>query len=156
MKDKIIEILYNKTEILGFNTPESIADEIVLLISSIKPTDDKLFNKLKIAFKFGIKVSTNHPDDDSCDDSYFDRAIMVINRLFRNTKQPHKVDTSCKCKEEDKHGETSIMCCNECGLPTETFWKSEPSDEVIKEKIIEIKNSGSYNKVILDKMFGKE
>jgi len=29
----------------------------------------------------------------------------------------------CKCKEEDKHGETSIMCCNECGLPTEKFWE---------------------------------
>lgn len=30
---------------------------------------------------------------------------------------------SCQCKEEDKHGETSIMCCNNCGLSTEDFWK---------------------------------
>jgi hypothetical protein len=30
---------------------------------------------------------------------------------------------SCQCKNEDKHGETGIMCCNECGLPTEDFWK---------------------------------
>lgn len=28
----------------------------------------------------------------------------------------------CQCKNEDKHGETSIMCCNHCGKPTEEFW----------------------------------
>ncbi len=28
----------------------------------------------------------------------------------------------CKCSENEKHGETSIMCCNHCGLPTEAFW----------------------------------
>lgn len=28
----------------------------------------------------------------------------------------------CQCKDEDKHGETSIMCCNHCGLPTGNFW----------------------------------
>jgi hypothetical protein len=26
----------------------------------------------------------------------------------------------CQCK--DRTGETSIMCCNNCGLPTEEFW----------------------------------
>jgi chromosome segregation ATPase len=31
-------------------------------------------------------------------------------------------DIQCKCNPERKHGETSIMCCNECGLPTEKFW----------------------------------
>ena len=31
--------------------------------------------------------------------------------------------TNCTCNEEDKHGETSIMCCNECGKPTEKFWR---------------------------------
>lgn len=28
----------------------------------------------------------------------------------------------CKCSEDQKHGETSIMCCNHCGLPIEKFW----------------------------------
>jgi hypothetical protein len=28
----------------------------------------------------------------------------------------------CTCSEDKKHGETSIMCCNECGLPTEENW----------------------------------
>jgi hypothetical protein len=28
----------------------------------------------------------------------------------------------CVCSEEEKHGETSVMCCNHCGNPTENFW----------------------------------
>lgn len=29
----------------------------------------------------------------------------------------------CQCKPEDKHGQTSVMCCNHCGMPDEEFWK---------------------------------
>lgn len=28
----------------------------------------------------------------------------------------------CQCPPEDKHGETSVMCCNHCGAPTEKWW----------------------------------
>jgi len=28
----------------------------------------------------------------------------------------------CHCLPEEQHGETSIMCCNRCGMPTEDFW----------------------------------
>jgi len=28
----------------------------------------------------------------------------------------------CSCNDNDKHGETSIMCCNHCGKPVEDFW----------------------------------
>ena len=49
--------------------------------------DDKMYEKLRIAFKYGIKVSEKHPDDDSCDDVYFDRAIQVINRLYPKEKK---------------------------------------------------------------------
>lgn len=31
----------------------------------------------------------------------------------------------CKCKPEDKHGETSVMCCKVVGKPTEEFWVNE-------------------------------
>ena len=31
-------------------------------------------------------------------------------------------DIACQCPNEVKHGETSVMCCNHCGLPTEEFW----------------------------------
>lgn len=34
----------------------------------------------------------------------------------------------CICKEEEKHGETSVMCCNECGLPTEKFWSGKNNE----------------------------
>lgn len=39
-------------------------------------------------------------------------------------------DIQCHCSEEEKHGETAIMCCNHCGLPTEKFWtnKSETNE----------------------------
>lgn len=33
----------------------------------------------------------------------------------------------CACEEKHKHGETSIMCCNHCGLPTEKFWTKKPN-----------------------------
>lgn len=36
----------------------------------------------------------------------------------------------CTCKDEERHGETSIMCCNHCGLPTEKFWTREEPSEV--------------------------
>lgn len=37
---------------------------------------------------------------------------------------PSALPTSiqCKCTPDQKHGETSIMCCNDCGLPCEPFW----------------------------------
>lgn len=28
----------------------------------------------------------------------------------------------CKCSKEETTGKTSIMCCNQCGKPTEGFW----------------------------------
>lgn len=33
----------------------------------------------------------------------------------------------CKCKESEKHGQTSVMCCNHCGLPDEEFWQEPPA-----------------------------
>ena len=37
-----------------------------------------------------------------------------------------KASIACKCTSEEKHGETQIMCCNHCGLPTESFWTNKP------------------------------
>ncbi len=34
------------------------------------------------------------------------------------------INKHCSCEEEDKRGETSVMCCNDCGKPTEDFWKT--------------------------------
>ena len=45
------------------------------------------FKMLQIAFKMGIKAAEEHPEDDDCDDVYFDRAVAIINRLRLNTFQ---------------------------------------------------------------------
>lgn len=31
----------------------------------------------------------------------------------------------CKCRQNQKHGTTSIDCCNRCGKPTEEFWTNK-------------------------------
>jgi len=39
-----------------------------------------------------------------------------------NWKEKKKPNIKCKCKPDNTTGETSVMCCNNCGLPTEKFW----------------------------------
>lgn len=51
--------------------------------------DNKLYEKLRIAFKYGLKVAENHPEDSDCDDVYFDRSIKVINRVFGKSEQKY-------------------------------------------------------------------
>lgn len=41
----------------------------------------------------------------------------------------------CICHNSEKTGQTSVMCCNVCGLPDEDFWQPSPSTEVDKEDI---------------------
>jgi hypothetical protein len=31
----------------------------------------------------------------------------------------------CLCSDEEKHGTTTITCCNHCGRPVEEFWVSK-------------------------------
>jgi len=33
------------------------------------------------------------------------------------------VESNCKCAEEEKHGWTTVKCCNHCGKSIESFWK---------------------------------
>lgn len=37
-----------------------------------------------------------------------------------------KSEIKCQCKPDDTTGETSVMCCNNCGKPTEDFWIKSP------------------------------
>lgn len=39
----------------------------------------------------------------------------------------------CICHESEKHGQTSVMCCNKCGLPDEDFWK--PPSEADQDEL---------------------
>lgn len=49
-------------------------------------------------------------------------ALAAVNKFNKERIRSH----GCQCKPGDKHGETSVMCCNECGLPTEDFWIKQP------------------------------
>lgn len=42
-----------------------------------------------------------------------------------SSRKAEKVFIGCTCKEEEKHGTTSIDCCNHCGKPTEDFWVNQ-------------------------------
>jgi len=48
---------------------------------------------------------------------------MRLNEIIKEIEIKVGKGTHCTCNDEDKHGETSIMCCNECGKPTEKFWR---------------------------------
>lgn len=42
----------------------------------------------------------------------------------------------CTCTEEERHGETTVFCCNHCGIPVEEMWQIDMKDrdkKVIKE-----------------------
>jgi len=51
-----------------------------------------------------------------------DKIADAIIKELKSTSDNNKPDISCKCTEADKHGDTTIRCCNECGLPVEDFW----------------------------------
>lgn len=50
----------------------------------------------------------------------------------------------CKCDPEIKTGQTSVMCCNICGLPDEEFWQPIQSEEIKPSVSGEDKNERVY------------
>lgn len=58
---------------------------------------------------------------------------MMYSDQYFNSNEPGAVSSrkaekgfiGCTCKEEEKHGTTSIDCCNHCGKPTEDFWVNQ-------------------------------
>lgn len=58
----------------------------------------------------------------------------------------------CNCTPEEQHGETSIMCCNRCGKPTEDFWqkpveageKQPDSEHEIRELMAILHGDGGH------------
>lgn len=46
----------------------------------------------------------------------------VIRRCFNKKIDTKQQLLACVCNNEDKHGQTTVWCCNECGKPTEDFW----------------------------------
>lgn len=42
-------------------------------------------------------------------------------RAIKQALSQHDV-SGCVCDEEEKHGWTTVKCCNRCGLSIEDFW----------------------------------
>lgn len=72
-----------------------------------------------------------HLFDELYDDSYANQKLIDenIDLSFDNQVLRDKLSAleriECQCPENKKHGETSIMCCNECGRPAEEFWTTK-------------------------------
>lgn len=52
----------------------------------------------------------------------FENLQNRVKALEVENKELIVTTSQCICSPGKKHGETSIMCCNHCGRPTETFW----------------------------------
>jgi hypothetical protein len=69
---------------------------------------------------------------------WLENRAIVNDAKLKKEKALHKHSVShCVCSENNKHGETSIICCNECGKPTEKFWyceKDEVTDIVTQQR----------------------
>lgn len=42
--------------------------------------------------------------------------------MMKSSYRAGKKEIKCQCDNEIKTGQTSVMCCNICGLPDEKFW----------------------------------
>lgn len=51
-----------------------------------------------------------------------DNICQAMQDLEKETASVKKI--GCNCSEKDKHGETKIFCCNNCGLPTVQWWSN--------------------------------
>lgn len=45
----------------------------------------------------------------------------IIDMLLRPALIANQ-EIACRCTSEQKHGTTTIACCNHCGKSTEAFW----------------------------------
>jgi len=51
--------------------------------------------------------------------------IKLMESMHLKQKMSCQVNIGCECKDEEKHGWTTIKCCNECGLSVESFWNKK-------------------------------
>lgn len=72
-------------------------------------------------------------------------AITVIDELISwHNKQSHiqGVMQGCQCK--DRIGETTVWCCNQCGLPCEDGWL--PIHKPVRQPTVASEGQGEANK----------
>jgi len=65
-------------------------------------------------------------DDSERVDDLIDEVLSCEERIreleFDKRVLMDNTELGCKCTPEEKHGWTTIKCCNHCGKPTEEFW----------------------------------
>jgi hypothetical protein len=49
---------------------------------------------------------------------------LIKGSAFTEQRAVETRNIKCQCKPDEKHGQTSVMCCNDCGLPDEDFWSN--------------------------------
>jgi hypothetical protein len=53
------------------------------------------------------------------------RLESIIIKAMKQACKEEAENIKCNCKKANKTGETSVMCCNICGKPTEDFWTNK-------------------------------
>lgn len=48
-------------------------------------------------------------------------ALAAVQKFKKDGIRSH----GCQCKPNERHGETQVMCCNNCGLSVEEFWNKQ-------------------------------
>jgi hypothetical protein len=101
-------------------TVEKKEDEIERLKKLLRMTDcpEALING-EITFKIQpVSELTGEAKE------WADREIKKYEKSLQEGQEGAKeVNGNCKCSPDEKHGQTSVMCCNRCGLPDEDYWE---------------------------------
>lgn len=89
--------------------------------SGMRWVDD--VNKIRGQAKaFGDKYSGSISEQAAAEVGFNAAINQVINILSESSPAGAAEGIKCKCPDNIKHGQTSVMCCNHCGLPDEDFY----------------------------------
>lgn len=80
---------------------------------------------LKDALRYMYK-NPSKADLDGNDTGWLDMYDFVSK--FQDNEERIELDIGCKC--DSSPGETMVMCCNICGLPTEHFWLGKEEQDL--------------------------
>lgn len=80
-------------------------------------------------------IKTNEPKGDDLKqcELRLDCYNEIVTDLERTPYKPHQEQAAdkCRCSDEIKTGQTSVMCCNVCGRPDECFWIAGQTQEPV-------------------------
>jgi hypothetical protein len=102
---------------------KTLRDELAMCLeSSLIPIIKNETTVNFVAEKLGLEYDLKDPFK-MIEFTFKYQSIMryqFADEMLKVRKQ--KKQLGCSCSPEETCGETSIMCCNNCGKPTEVFW----------------------------------